>query len=368
MLVRQVVEKDEGQWTARAFIHYGIRHVHNPTEVWFRSTEPFSRTGDYLVPLCLMPAMQRMEDLVLADVDVSTRLEGNLDQIQTLYESFAPDFGHRLSRIQVIASGGTRLREHSGTQVGCFFSGGVDSFYSVLKHQDELDALIHIQGFDWRLDQPAVLEEETKDVREAASALGIRLVEVATSVRADFSDAWLHWELYHGGVMAAIAHLLSSTFRRIYIASSYPYFWQDACGTHPLLDPLWAPEGMELVHDGGERNRWAKLTEISTNEVVQKHLRVCWHSANSLGNCGQCRNCVRAMAVLRVLGRERLFEVFPQTLDVSRLSETGVGGMKEVLAAIETLKYLEPDEELSAALRKGIKASLAKVSAKLKLE
>ena len=35
-----------------------------------------------------------------------------------------------------------------GKRVGCFFSGGGDSFYSFLKHRTEITDLIFIHGFD----------------------------------------------------------------------------------------------------------------------------------------------------------------------------------------------------------------------------
>lgn len=362
---------EDGIWTANVEVRYGRRHKEHPARVWFRSTEEFTLDGSFLIPFALLPAMQRGEDLTLdPSIAVSPALLRNLDQIQTLLLSFGPSFGHRLKRVRVNATAGEVREMPASRGVACFFSGGIDSFYSALKHLDELEALIFIRGFDTRLDKlkGSALEEQTADVRQAAKELGVRLVEVTTNARSDFADASLHWELYHGGLIAAIAHLLSPSFHRVYIASSYSYEFQGTCGSHPLLDPLWAPEGLEIVHDGGEAERWEKLQAIADNPVVQRHLHPCWKNEKGFGNCGVCGSCTRAMAVLRYLGKSELFTTFPPTLDLSLLGKGGFDSIDELRGTYNLWKFVKSDPELAAAVRENLMAVMGRLQAELDRE
>jgi hypothetical protein len=359
-------EFDGSEWTTTASIRYGRRHADKPQEVWFRSKEPFSPNADFLVPLTLMPAMQRGEDLVFpADAAIDQSLKANLEQIQTLYERFGPPHGHHLKRIDVRVANERRESEARQKDVALFFSAGVDSFYSVLKHRDELDALIFIRGFDTRLDKAEAGELQVAEVYRAAAELGIRLVEVTTNVRSSFSDAWLHWDVYHGCVMGAVAHLLAPHFRRVYISSSYPYEFLYASGTHPLLDPLWSANGVEVVHTGSEASRWEKLAKISENEVVQRHLKICWKNYEGKGNCGRCYQCLRAMGVLEFLGRRHLFPTFPSDFDPSLLATVGIGLIDIIQNGYDFWKYVKDNPELAAAARANINASIAHLQAHL---
>lgn len=371
MDVSYTTELEDGTWTANVEVRYGRRHQDRPTRVWFRSTEEFTRDGSFLIPFSLLPAMNRGEDLTLdPSIAVSPALLRNLDQIQTLLLAFGPSFGHRLKRVKVNATPGDVRTMPASRGTACFFSGGIDSSYSALKHLDELDALIFVRGFDTRLDKlkGSALEEQTADVRREAEELGVRLVEVTTNARSDFADASLHWELYHGGLLAAIAHLLSPNFDRFYIASSYSYEMQGTCGSHPLLDPLWAPEGVEIVHDGGEAERWDKLKAIADNPVIQRHLHPCWQNKNGFQNCGVCPSCVRAMAVLKFLGKSELFTTFPPTFDLNLLGAGGYDNIDELRNTYNLWKFVKSDPELAAAVRENLMVVLGRLQAELNNE
>jgi hypothetical protein len=356
-------ENDESKVTVS--LRYGRRHTDKPYNIWFRSKEPFSPDADFLLPLTLLPAMHRAEELVFDEHDsIDEAMKANIEQIETLYMRFGPPNGHHFKRIDVRVRGEKKPPRPDGRGVACFFSCGVDSFYSVLKHREELDALIFIRGFDTRLDKLEVAELQIAEVRKAAEELGIRLIEVTTTAR-EFSEGslWLHWDLYHGGVMAAIAHLLSPEFRRIYISSSYPYEHLYGGGTHPLLDPLWSGSGVELVHAGAEADRWEKLTDISQYEVVQNHLKICWKNYKGMGNCGRCFQCLRAMGILEVLGRRHLFHTFPEDFEPELLEKVGVGLLESMQVSFDYWKLVKDHPRLAAAARANINGSIAKVQA-----
>src|SRR5688572_16134365 len=92
--------------------------------------EPFVCTA-------VVPAMRTGETITSA-APVSARLGGALPAIQ---DTLAGWF-HDLRRVPLDSPLRPLDPGPSGRGVACFFSGGVDSFYSVLQHNDEVDTLI----------------------------------------------------------------------------------------------------------------------------------------------------------------------------------------------------------------------------------
>jgi hypothetical protein len=117
--------------------------------------------------------------------------------------------------------------------------------------------------------------------------------------------------MYHGAALAAVAHALAPNHGKVYIASSQSYANLHPWGSHPLLDPLWSSEAVQIVHDGGE-TRMNKLRVLVQYPEVLARLRVCWENPGSY-NCGLCGKCVRTMLGLYALGVEHC-AAFPDTL------------------------------------------------------
>ena len=81
--------------------------------------------------------------------------------------------------------------------VACFFSAGVDSFYTLLKHSDEVTTLLLVHGFDIGLENEAMSAKVSATVRRIAARLNKKVIEIHTNVRA-FSASRLRWGMYHG--------------------------------------------------------------------------------------------------------------------------------------------------------------------------
>lgn len=284
---------------------------------WTPESDPV--ISDAVFAACLLPAMASAVTLRVAG-PVSPRLLSSAERIQEIFHAWAPD---KLHPIAVEAE----PREHSapepGTQVACFFSAGVDSFYSTLKHHDEVDALIFVHGFDVALSDEILRERVTTGVRSAAEELGKPLVEVETNLRA-FSNQHVHWDLFHGAALASVALLMQKTFRRIYVPSTLSYRQLVPWGSHPLVDPLWSTEGIELVHDGADTRRFQKMERLSSSEAALHWLRVYWRNPDSAYNCGRCSKCMRTMAELEGLGVLSRSKTFPPNVDRRHLRRTFV--------------------------------------------
>jgi hypothetical protein len=294
-------------------------------EVQFKADVDIDADGaaDATAAACLYPAMNEAADLQLVDA-VSPRLLDSLESIQDIIRSWEqrrPVY-RRYHRIHVDAP---RRNAPAGPPpagpVASFFTSGVDSFFTALRHRDEIDALVYVQGFDVRPGEHDLQDRVLTGVREAAAALGMPLIVCDTDLRV-FADRHAGWEEYHGSALAFVAHMLSTRFHRVYIPATLTYAHLVPLGSHPLLDPLWSSERIEVVHDGAHLSRLEKLEAIIDEPAVQRHLRVCWENRDGAYNCGRCEKCLRTSLALLALGRLSDVDTLPSeihTADVARV-------------------------------------------------
>jgi hypothetical protein len=267
------------------------------------------------IALALMPAMRESRTL-RASEPISPRLLAALPIIQDVlcnWEQRFPVYG-RYRRVPVEAIARVTARKASGRGVAAFFSGGADSFYTLLRHRDEIDTLIFVHGFDFLSDGGDLAAKITEGLGSAAADLGKPLTEVRTDLRA-FSDPYAFWESYHGAAIASVAHLLAGRFSKVYIPATLTYAHLTPLGSHPLLDPLWSSEALELIHDGCEASRLEKLAFIAEEPAARQWLRVCWENRGATYNCGRCEKCLRTMVALHALGLLGQFTSFPDSID-----------------------------------------------------
>lgn len=303
----------------------------------------------------LLPAMRHgMEPGAELAVEgsIDSRLYGALNIIQDIQTAWVPN----LRRVEVrcpVAESPAR----SGSRVGCFFTGGVDSFYTLLKHQDVITDLIFVHGYDVSLEDLSLRKRVSDAVRQVAAACGKGVVEVETDVR-EFLNPQVEWGAAHGAALAAVGHLLSPQFGTVYIASSYSYADLFPWGSHPLLDPLWSDQAVEFVHDGCEARRHEKVGFIAKHKVALRHLRVCWQNPGGAYNCGRCDKCLRTMINLEIAGALPECSTFHERLDPKRVARMRIGSESERVFAMQNLRELakqQPDSQIFKALRAAVR-------------
>jgi hypothetical protein len=271
--------------------------------VWIESNVPLDPTPQWSIPLRLARVVAEGVPANLGSVP--PRLAGNLETIRDIYAAWM--HGHRIPLNREPSSGGAP----AGNGVSQFFSGGVDSFYSLIQHRGEVENLVLIHGFDIPLADTRNFALAEEQAREVARLFGKRLIVVRTNLHREQPSVPGGWAMYHGAVLAAISHALAPNHRKIYIASTCSYADLQPWGSHPLLDPLWSTDAVEVIHDGGE-TRLNKLRVIAQFPEALARLRVCWENLGDY-NCGLCPKCVRTMLGLRALGFHRC-AAFPDTL------------------------------------------------------
>lgn len=275
------------------------------------------RTDDTSDPSAIawwLPAMRRGVPLDVRG-DVSPRLQRGLGTIAEIALSWDralyPDAG--LYRpVPIHASPATRSSDGRPGRTACFFTGGVDSFHTVVTRRAEIDALVFVHGFDLGTDPTHPLNRTVSEhLRDAAAMLGLPLIEIVSDLQDVSAAAGVSWQDYHGAALATIAALLAPEYDRWLIPATTTYAEMYPLGSHPLLDPLWSTERVEIVHDGAWATRTEKIRTIAAEPAACRHLRVCYANVDGEYNCGRCEKCVRTGVGVRIAGVEGHFGPLP---------------------------------------------------------
>ncbi|HVF69437.1 MAG TPA: hypothetical protein VNA13_02605, partial [Xanthomonadales bacterium] len=266
----------------------------------------------------LLPCMKTGEDIVVKGF-VSKKLLENTEKIMDLVVGW--NVG--LRRINVIpAKAGIhpkRPSQEAGSpiksgmtnhasflqartispSIASFFSAGVDSFYTYLKHKnkkDKISSLILVHGFDIPLENKILFAKTKKTVEKIAEVEKVNAICVKTNV-GEIIEKHLIWDFAHGGALAAVGLFLG--LNKIFIPAGlrkdelFPY------GTHPNLDKLWSTEKTVFTHDGTEYNRLGKIMNVvGKSPLALKYLRVCTQNIKGKYNCSRCYKCLQTMIEL----------------------------------------------------------------------
>jgi hypothetical protein len=324
--------------------------------LWIESQSSLSDSPLWTVPLRLIEAVATGKPAQIGAVP--PRLANHLTAIREIYAAWV-EGGVSVPLLYDEAP----LAQAPPRGVSLFFSSGVDSFYSLVKHRDEIDHLILIHGFDIPLAETKVFAAAEAVTREAARIFDKKTIVVRTNLHWEESQLYTGkartpcaWGMYHGAALAAVAHALAPVHRKVFIASSYSYTALHPWGSHPLLDPLWSTETLEIVHDGGER-RMDKLQALIGYPEVLANLRVCWENLGA-NNCGRCEKCVRTMLGLRALGVESC-PAFPGSLTPALVSSQPLNSD----SAIYWRELLDAD--LSVSLKAAVQSAVSSYAAGL---
>ena len=213
------------------------------------------------------------------------------------------------------------------SETGAFFSGGIDSFFTVLRNADLVDRatfppigrLVWVGGFDLPLGSPEVEFRRLRDkLSGAAHGLGLGFLDVRTNLRETRlrEVGWGH--IAHGCALASVGLALERRFQALYIAPSFEPEDLKPWGTHPETDFLLSSRTTRFIHDTLGPRRILKLERICRSEVAMRSLHVCFRSGTA-DNCCGCRKCLLTMLMLEVSGHMARCTVFPSPLDLERV-------------------------------------------------
>ena len=274
---------------------------------------------DAFLIAALYPAMCYGEDIHI-DGKVTKRTYHNLKQyVQGMVLAYEPNF----HEIDIKVEGFSHAHKDENLHVGTGFSGGVDSFSTLVdnffKTNDsdyKIDTLFffNVGQYGYGYDNPANYERANNRysiTSNLAKELNMNSIMMNTNM---FSFYKPRWE-FDAGVLCRLSSVFvfQKVLKRYYISNSTTYidlakydFYHNrsdfATIADPIIMPLLSPDGMEVICDGAQHDRTAKVQNIANIPVVQQHLNVCIYSSDdsyvSSKNCGRCDKCLRTMMSL----------------------------------------------------------------------
>lgn len=203
--------------------------------------------------------------------------------------------------------------------VGTGFSGGVDSFYSVLSHKDTKfrnEDVSHVllgvngaamTGQTEELDR-IWFDGEKKRFLPITKELGLELIAVNSNI--SLLNEYKKYLLGGDTILtSSFVHILRKLFGRYYWASAVranemEFNKDDGNLMELFVAPLLSVKGLTFMVDGEQVSRIEKVEFIADNNIVQKSIDVC----GELGNCGKCNKCLRTMGELYAIDKLQLFK------------------------------------------------------------
>ncbi len=304
-------------------------------DIYFETTTEFEKdlflNPNSFLLACALPAMRYGEKRIALDASISPEVkDGLINAMKCLIDWH----GGNRKTIEIEAPIETEvLFPDKQNRAAGFFSGGIDAL-----------AMVRDNHLNFPQDHPryikdgilvyGILEGENandpsfQNVVEAVSVMAkdaeIQLIQVSTNAYAHFRDLdpdYSFWRLeYMGSFLAAIAHAFTPRFSVASIASTYDYANLEPWGSHPLLDPLYSSNSLQIRHENAALSRLDKTKLVGEWDVALKHLRVCNEkSSYSEGNynCGECGKCVKTMAAFLSLGLLEQIPTFKEK-DISK--------------------------------------------------
>lgn len=301
-----------------------------PERLWYELDEHHADLvrphGDGFLPPLLAAAMARRRPLHIDGSVAAEHLEGSA-RVMEVHLRFSAAAGDALAGVAVTASR-PRADDPRGAATGVFFSGGVDSFYTLLSNRARYPAgdarrithMVVLHGYDLALDQHALFARLLRECGEIGARIPAEPVRVRTNVRAAL--AGLHWNRYgFGTVLAGAALALTPGLHTIYVPSGGRPFLDMAqlpTAIQPEITGWWSTRAHELVYDPLHVPRRDKVRLLVEERWAIPYLRVCWENRGGAYNCGECEKCLRTMVELTLAGADT-DSPFPSPLDLDRL-------------------------------------------------
>ena len=268
--------------------------------------------------LWLLPhAFETGEDLVL-EGPVDAELLRNAHELMEVWACWRPG----KSPVRVTAEPAD-ASEPRGARTGLFFTAGVDSFFSLLHHDEmarlhpewnlrPVDDLIYVEGYDIPLVNRTALDHKRAALQSVAQQTGKTLITLATN----FRDTGLSlrkntWgPRVHGPAVAASGLLLGHRWDTLLLSAAVAYDEFDPWGSTCLTDPLCSTSATRVWHYGAGADRLRKIEFLALSDVAIDHLHVCWRDASER-NCGACEKCFRTLLALDMAGARDRARTFP---------------------------------------------------------
>ena len=200
-----------------------------------------------------------------------------------------------------------------------FFSGGLDSFCTLIQHRSDKPSLITLWGSDVKLEDKSGWNKVQTHIEEVSELFSVSNVLIKSKFRLFLNerqlsrkvrisgDGWWHGFQHGIGIISHAAPIMYAMKKKtIFFASSFTAADRGkiTCASDPSIDNEIRFCGVDIVHDGYDLNRQEKIhviTQFSDDNHIQIPLRVCWESEGG-SNCCHCEKCWRTILGIYAAG------------------------------------------------------------------
>ena len=288
---------------------------------------------DAFLVASIYPAMYYREPIEI-EGKVSKKLFHNItNYVQAIVRDFAPSTHQP---VQINVNGFANAEKGDILHVGTGFSGGVDSFSTLM------DRFVTTEDPDYKVDtlfffhlgqygnvkDPISWERANNRfaiTSNFAREIGVDAVMLNTNLFEFYKPEWE----YQAGVLNRIAAVLvfQKVLKRYYISNAYTYgemidlahdrvFLEEF--SDPYIMPLLSPTGLAIECDGGQYRRTEKTNRIKDYPLAQLHLNVCVNSTNGKSEAVNCSHCSKCMRTMMALDSMDALDKFSKVFDIAQ--------------------------------------------------
>lgn len=293
--------------------------------------ESLSDTGNPWLLAMLPMAASLGEDIELS-LPVDALLLENVKGVLAIWREWYPELHDVRIHCPVLS-----YQAPQATRTAAFFSGGIDSYFTIARRMPgnelgipavgKVDDLLTVWGFDVGVHDEAQFRPLGDMLADSAAAMNLNHIIVRTNLRDVIEVFKKRWgPLTFGIGLAFIGLIFEKRFNTVLMGSSYPYGGLLPWGSHPMVDVLFSTSSLNVVHDGASFTRIGKTETMARLPEAEKSLHVC--QTAGIENCSQCEKCYRTMIALDILGKKKSFAgAFNWTLyDVEKIKTLYIGG------------------------------------------
>lgn len=293
--------------------------------LWFDVPDSFrevlSTSGDPWLA-ALLPLASKLGEPLEIDGPVDSVLYENPRELMEWWRYWFPE----MSVVSVIPKSVLTKPKQLVDRTAQFFSGGVDSFFTLLRQSNNsyaagVDDLLFGWGFDIPIADQHSFDRVKNVLAQAATDLDKNLVTFSSNIRETRFKVLPWGEIGHGNAMAAVALLFGGAYDRVLIPSTDGYRETGPWGSHATTDHYYSSADVRIVHEGAAFTRLEKVELVASSKTALSALRVCWRSQSD-SNCGKCEKCLRTMIALELCGSLSNAKTFEHvTLDLGLVSK-----------------------------------------------
>ena len=273
--------------------------------------------GIAVIPfVCNVLPLIWLEDITLEINELDENFFYSIKKIRKEYQNMLPNLKFAGTiKVKKIINYKSKLVNNDSC---IFFTGGIDSFSTLLRVKDKKPKLVTVWGSDIdfeNVDGWHYVKEYTKEIAQQFNLENVYLkASLRRFLRNDIlenkfhqllNDNWWHALQHSIGMLGLIApYAYLHNLKTIYFPGTYSINDKNfICASRPEIDENLKFMNVKIIHEGFEYTRFQKTKQICDYEDKQSKLHVCYRSLNG-ENCCVCEKCARTIMTILSLKKD----------------------------------------------------------------